>query len=722
MIRRRPTAAWRLAAGTALAAPLVVLLTVPAPAAVAADRTTNPVTIVLDSLTPLVPTADGTLRIQGRVINTSEDPLSSVSVQLRRAAAPLTDRADVAAISDLELEPSGGDPDSVAVPTSRVLVADELRPGARRQFELAVPFATLGLGDAGVYVVGLEALGLESGVDEFEERKGEVRTFVPWFPDPQSVTPVSLVWLWPLADWPDRSASGVLLSERTPEELSSGGRLDRLLTIGERTGGTVSWIIDPALVQTASDMKDGYEVARGDGTALGGADRQAAEWLNRVTAVIKSGGGRSLPYADNDASAATRAGMSNDVVRAVTQGPGVAAAALGTPVPGSLYWAPFGRLDAPTADVLASAGVTTLVLSATAMPPLDPAAAPVGQSVASLPTSTGAIRTVLADPGLTAVLGLPQGDADEVILARQRFLAETGIAASAPTVDDAPRTLVVAPASVRWDATASLVSPLLKATRSAPWLDPMSLERLIEGPRASVNRERAGYGAKAREAELSPSYMAQVAAVTDQLNSFTSIIDDPTGVAEPYSAALLRAQSSAWRSEPREGERLLASIAGELDDEMGQVRVLSEGTITFSGDRGRVPITITNDLDRDVTVGVTLIGEPALRMQAEPLTDIPVEAGRMASVDIEARVVGGDPLTVRVQLLGPDGSSYGEGSEIQVTSTAYSRTAAWVVALAFGAIVVFVIFGVTRRIRAAARTPTARAPEPDPAPHDPVAQ
>ncbi len=38
---------------------------------------------------------------------------------------------------------------------------------------------------------------------------------------------------------------------------------------------------------------------------------------------------------------------------------------------------------------------------------------------------------------------------------------------------------------------------------------------------------------------------------------------------------------------------------------------------------------------------------------------------------------------------------------ITVTSTAYSRAAAWVVALAFLAILIFVIVGITRRIRTA---------------------
>ena len=74
----------------------------------------------------------------------------------------------------------------------------------------------------------------------------------------------------------------------------------------------------------------------------------------------------------------------------------------------------------------------------------------------------------------------------------------------------------------------------------------------------------------------------------------------------------------------------------------------------------------------------------------------------MASVDIDARVVGGDPLAVDVQLLDPGRAAPTASRRAsRSASTAYSRAAAWVVAAAFVAIVVFVIVGVTRRIRKA---------------------
>jgi hypothetical protein len=685
----------------AAAAPDDVVTSVSAPVTGvrAADPGTGPLRIVIDELAPAIPESDDTLRIKGRVISTATTTMTDVSVLLRRSSAPLGTRKDVSAVFDAGVDPAGGEPADVPLYSTRSVVAPTLAPGARKSFSIEVPVDRVGFTSAGTYVLAVEALGRETGVDEFDARKGILRTFTPWYPDPGAVTPIDLVWLWPLADRPARTAAGVLLNDQTPKELSPGGRLDRLLTIGDRFRGTVSWIADPALLQTAKAMSGGYQVVQDGTVVLGDREQQARRWLSRLGDATVASGLRVLPYADIDASAVTRADMANDVVRAVTQAPGVGSAAIGFPVSGNLYWAPFGRLDRAATNVLASAGVTSLILSAEAMPPTDPAVPADGMSTTALPTSVGTARAVLADPGLTGILDLPQRSASDVIVARQRFLAETALIASTIPADQSARTVVVAPSSVRWDPAASLVAPLLKATRTASWLSPESLTDLLVTPASTASRQRGGYGAKARAAELSPAYMARVARTADQLDTFTSVIDDPTGISEPYSEALLRTESAGWRSDAPTGQKLLATIESSLDEQMARIRVLSEGTITFSGDTGRVPVTIENDLDRAVTVGLTLRGRPALRLSSEPLSGIRIEAGKMASVDIDARVVGGDPLAVQVQLLGPEGQDYGAPATITVTSTAYARAAAWVVAAAFLAIAVFVVVGVIRRIR-----------------------
>ena len=188
---------------------------------------------------------------------------------------------------------------------------------------------------------------------------------------------------------------------------------------------------------------------------------------------------------------------------------------------------------------------------------------------------------------------------------------------------------------------------------------------------------------------------------SEQLASLTAVLDNPTGFSDAYAEAILRSESSAWRTEPDTGAELIRSVQQGLRTQIDQVYVLSEGTITLSGEQGLVPVTIANDLDRTVTVGVQLRGYPAARLVSDPMYDISIEPGKKVSVELDARVVGGRTLSVGVQLLTPDGQNFGSPAQIQVVSTAYARAAAWVIAIAFFAIVIFVVVGITRRIHKA---------------------
>lgn len=688
-----------LAAVSALAA----LLLGASPSANAAPDSGGALQVVLDEFTPAIPQEKDTLVARGRVVNTSSVTVTDVRVGLRKSSSAIVDRADIDRIADTGVNPRQN-PDDVALPGTIVNLGDELAPGGRASFAIEVPIKALGLPAAGTYVVGIEALGImdEAGVAS-DGRRGITRTFLPWYPQ-GSVDPVDVVWLWPLADWPARTATGVLLDDRTPKALAEGGRLDTLVDLGERFTRAVSWVADPQLLQTASDMTSGYLVDVDGTTELGTAEGAARTWLDRVRSATKDGAAlHTVPYADIDASAVTRSGMTTDVVRAATSGPVIAADILGSAPLGGLYWAPTGRLDRATVNVLASSGTTDIVLGSDSMPPTDPALAGVATTpTAMLPTSAGAIRAILADSAITRTLTLPARTEHDSIAMRQRFLAQTGVLAqlaSEGTSEGAD--IVVAPPTMRWNPSSEAIAPLLRATTRAPWMRPMSLDSLLAEPVSSISRQRGGYGDKARDAELPAGYMASVGRLSADLDAFTSILDDPSGVSEPFSSAILRAQSSAWRSEQRVGEELVAATVDELADQASLVRVLSSGTITLSGDTGRVPVTIANDLDRAVTVGLALFGVPRLRLESAPLNGIRIEPGKMASVDLDARVVGGDPLRVNVQLLTPDGDPYFEPTKITVMSTAYSRAAAWVVAMAFVAIVVFVVFGVFRRIHAA---------------------
>lgn len=687
----------------------------------AADPTGSVISVALDRITPIAPRPGGTLRISGTLLNSSGSAVDNVSARLGISASPLNARAQITATSDLELNPEI-DPVDYFLNRTKVDVSDVLKPGDQASFEIVVPVNDLPLGRDGVYTVMVEILG--SSGSGGVSRKGGVRTFIPWM-GPES-NPIDLVWLWPLADYPAQEANGVLLNEGIPRSLAPGGRLDSLLNIAARNPSKVSWIADPQLLQVAQDLSDGYQVRSGDSISVGDLSQDSGQWLNRFTQALESSRNsetgnsasvdrlplRVMPYADIDASAVTRSGQDTDVVRSTTAAASVASSVLGQSVEGTLFWAPSGRLNKKTGDLLASSGVRTVILRGTALPPTDPATISTGFGV--LGTTYGGMNAVLIDPGLSSTLGLPQTSESNEILMRQRFLAETVLLSQLIPDESASRMIVVGPQDIRWDPAPDALNSLLDATGKVPWINSASLSELLRENSTEIPRKRVGYGPRAQGAELPASYIQKVQEASGELASLTAVLDNPSGVTDAYAEAILRAQSSAWRLEPATGVELVTSISMSLREQINQVYALSEGTITLSGESGLVPVTIANDLDRSVTIGVQLRGIPNARLESDPLYEITIGPGKKVSVELEATVVGGRTLSAGVQLLTPEGQNFGRPARIELVSTAYARAAAWVIGAAFAAIILFVVVGITRRVHKAATGARANSLKNDP--------
>ena len=715
-----------LLSGLVIALLSPTILSVAQPAVIFADPLGSQVTVVLDDLTPVIPAPGDSLRISGRLVNTSGTSIDQVSIRLGLSAGPLQSRSNITEIAELALVPEK-DPIDYFLDRTLVEIPGPLRAGDERSFLIQEPFDSLPLGKDGVYSIMVEVLGTTAGNTGLV-RIGGSRTFLPWVTS--EIDPISLVWLWPLADYPAREADGVFLNENTPQSLTLGGRLDNLLTIGANNPSKVTWIADPELLQSATDIASGYQVRVTDTNAsdsgnvsgndesenrnqvaVGDLSASAANWLTRLDAALAAATPSSkdsvsdrlplrvMPYADVDASALERAQMDVDLVRATTMAPAVASTILGSSISGTVYWAPFGRLNSKTGDVLASSGVRTIIVNSSALPAVNTDIPSTGLGV--IGTTFGAMNAVLIDSRLTNTLGLSQSSRSQSIELRQRFLAETLLASQLVPADALSRFMVVGPANIRWNPNKTTLNELLSATGTAPWLKSATLTDLLAEGATTTARKRGGYGPRAKNSELTPQYLTQVQRASTQLASLTAILDNPSGFSDSYAEAILRTESAAWRDDPETGLELLRSVRAGLSEQISQVYALSSGTITLSGDEGLVPVTIANDLDRAVTIGVQLRGSPSARLISDPLFGITIEPGKKVSVELNAQVIGGRALNTDVQLLTPDGQNFGSPAQIQLESTAYAQAAAWVIAAAFIAIIVFVIVGVTRRIHRA---------------------
>jgi hypothetical protein len=174
--------------------------------------------LVVERITPDAVDEDSTLRVTGRVTNTTDANLDDVTVRMRYSRHPFTERDELdefASGSGWQPNAEGPEEDGVGA----------LEPEATEDYSLSTPVDELGLSDYGVYPMVIEAVGDDGTV------VGSQYTFLPYTGEDEVPT-VDIAWVWPLAADPQRADDDTFLSTRIPDEVAPEGRLSRLLAAG----------------------------------------------------------------------------------------------------------------------------------------------------------------------------------------------------------------------------------------------------------------------------------------------------------------------------------------------------------------------------------------------------------------------------------------------------------------------------------------------------------
>jgi len=666
---------------------------------------TSPLTVLITSLSPVAPKADSIIKISGTITNNTGDQLTGINLALGCSGGRIQDRAQLAEIANGNLNPGGQ-----AVNGANLSIDSSLAPGASDPWSFELPAASFPFRNPGAYVLTVDAaLNADGSIN------GSAQTFVPWYPKKDEVQPTKLVWLWPLAEAPNRDAQGILLDGRTPEELSPNGRLRQLLDVGLAAKMQPDWVIDPELIQTATELSNGYQVlGPGDKPREGDDSQEVSQWLTKAKQGLKAAQLYSFAYADPDVTALHRSEMNQDIVLATTPSALTLGRLIGaTQAPIGIGWPPGKRTDQGTLGILQSAGARTVVLDSGAFPSLSDTGR-TESSTAIVGTESGPLSGVITDRRLSNAFGTPESTASDKLAARQRFLAETAvITTEAPNQQ---RIIAVGP-SARWNPNIEVVTELLAATQKAEWVERAPLSDLLKQT-PTVNRVLAPMTGKEKRAGLSRSYLAKIRDQQRRLEELSAVLTDPASITEPFRAALLRASSGAWRTDKPQGTALVTRISDQLGQQIAGVRVLSNQPVTFSGGQGNVPITIANDLPQPVRVGVTMTGTPPVRLISSPMAAITIPANRKIQTVITAQVLGAGDLPVAVQLTTINGAPYGQPATIKLRTTAYARAATWVVSISFGLLTLLLIANSIRRRRAArpggGNTPPTLEAVPDP--------
>ena len=196
------------------------------------------------------------MRVSGWVTNNSDEVWTAVNVHAFIAQDPITTSSDLAFESTRGVEESVGD--RITVPGTFDTIP-ELAPGASAPYTDRIPVDLLGADEQGVYWFGVHALGSNTaGRDVVAD--GRARTFLPLraagragradrhgtgaarAPPGDATTPTAASATWTAGSTPSTTAAS---SRRS----STSG--------SPRAGVPLTWLVDPAVPDSASRIADG---------------------------------------------------------------------------------------------------------------------------------------------------------------------------------------------------------------------------------------------------------------------------------------------------------------------------------------------------------------------------------------------------------------------------------------------------------------------------------
>ncbi|MBA4862922.1 hypothetical protein H1V43_16270 [Streptomyces sp. PSKA54] len=679
------------------------------------------VDVAVNSLTPTAPGEDDTLTISGTVTNSGKQTVTTAEVGLR-VGPPLNSRSAIDSAAQRTSYVPGADGNQIS--SEYVQEFAKLAPGVPQTFSISVPVKELHLGADGVYQLAVTLTG-QTTAQPWTQVLGVQRTFLPWQPG-ETDTKTRTTYLWPLISsthvtaetGSDEQQTPVLEDDSLAEEISPGGRLERMVALGADLD--VTWVIDPDLLASVDAMTRSYRIRATSGTTAGKNQAVAKQWLDNLEKAVADKKVVALPFADPDLASLAHNGKNvsgslghlKDATDAAVR---TVETVLHVEPSTDFAWPVEGAVDPSIVEVATSAGADMVIARSDSMQETSgltytpSAARPIG----------GGTTAVVADARLSTAFEGDMTGAEKSTLAVQEFLAQSlMITLQEPQKQ---RSIVVAPQRMPSASQAQTMATALTALDEDRWSEAQDLSAAAKAkpdPDATTQvPSTKEYPSALRKQELPQSAFEAIQETQQALDSFTVILTDSSRVVTPFGRAIDRQMSTSWRGRAAEAQQFREGVQSYLEGLTQQVKLIDKSPAKLSGRSATIPVTVQNNLVQGVDRLVLRltstkpkrlqIGDGDYQEQA-----VRVAGGHSQTVKFTTTTNANGPVPVIAQLYTEDGQRYGPEVSFDLEVTEVPPSVMLVIA---GGLLLLVLAGFrmyTQRKRATARQ--ADAPEGGP--------
>ncbi len=721
-------------AASSLAVLLAVLSSLLPPASAAAVAATAPVTeragtptaeedlqpglsASLTSLTPSTLRPGDPVEMNGRVVNTDTEEWQNVNVYLVISPSPLTTRDEVGATADSAPESYFGDR---VTEFGRFDILGDLSPGEFAPFRVKVPWDLLPIsGDDGVYTVGVHILATD--VDGARVTAARARTFTP-LAEAEDRAKVRLGLVWPISSPVLRRGDGTYARQaKLVRSMEPGGRLRRIVDLGQTAGEVPLTVVpDPAVLDAAQDIGSGdlgppgglvervgagpdgaapeqntgngsEEESAGAGTGASSGVTAVQSWFDDALGLATAGTPWTTAYGEPSTTTLATSpftGLSNSV-DAATRG---AQRRLFDRLARVLTLPVGGVVDPETlADLRWADGVGAAALAPRMLPGWDRLDG-VGQQVA---TELGPLDVLVVDPALAGG-GPTPGDPLSALQVRQRLLAETALLSAEGAAAGRRSVSAAFVAPPRWDPGADWPSTGFFSGLTVPWLRPVPVDDLLAQPR-SYDGPTGAPGTDEVDEVLPEELTTAAAQLHRRARLLVQLVDGSLALRRWYDAGVALGVSRSADDDLLLRQQLTERAAASVRHILRGVTLTGPEFVTLSSTRGPFPLTITNELDRAVTVSVaveTAAGEEQARTRFETGSQLTIGPGQRETVTVDTRVGEVGVTTAEAYVVTESGRRVGTPLVFSLRTSVVGRVI-WAI---MGVACAVLVFAIGRRI------------------------